>query len=143
MFLGQYQHNLEKKGRISIPKKFRVLLKTGAVLTKGLDGCLFLFPRKTWEKIVGKLTQAPLTQKDARSFSRHLTYGAFEVDFDKLGRILIPNALRDYAQIKKSVIITGALDRVEIWDETILKQYNAKIEKSTDLIAERLSQLGI
>ncbi len=143
MFLGQYKHNLEKKGRVSVPKKFRALLKEGAVLTRGLDGCLFLFPKKTWRAIVKKLTQAPLTQKDARAFSRHLTYGAFEVDFDKLGRILIPEALRKYAQIKKTVIIAGALDRVEVWDKTVFEKYNAQIEKSTDLIAERLSQLGI
>lgn len=143
MFFGQYQHRLENKGRVSIPKKFRALLKVGAVLTKGLDGCLFLFPKTTWAQIINKIVQTPITQKDARAFSRHLTYGAFEVEFDKLGRILIPGALRKYAQIRKGVVIAGALDRVEIWDRDVFEKYYRQIEKSTDLIAERLSPLGI
>lgn len=143
MFIGQYEHHLEEKGRLSIPKKFRTELAEGGVLTRGLDGCLFLFPKKRWEEFMSKLSQTPLTKADARGFSRLLTYGAVEVETDVQGRILLPEYLRSYASIKKDVILAGALERIEIWDKENFNLYQEKIEKESQMIAERLAELGI
>lgn len=143
MFIGQYEHNLEEKGRLSIPKKFRSEFDNGGVLTKGLDGCLFLFPKRKWEEFVQKLQQTPLTKSDARSFSRFLTFGAAEVNLDGQGRILLAEYLKEFAKIKKTVIVAGAIERVEIWDKESFSVYESKIEKEGDEIAERLNELGI
>lgn len=143
MFIGQYEHNLEQKGRLSIPKKFRVELADGGVLTRGLDGCLFLFPKKRWEEFMKKLASTPLTKADARGFGRLLTYGATEVDLDKQGRVLIPEYLRDFAALKNEIIVAGALERVEIWSKENFSVYQEKIEKDSENIAERLADLGI
>lgn len=143
MFIGQYEHNLEEKGRLSVPKKFRTDLADGGVLTRGLDGCLFLFPKRHWEEFVEKLQQTPLTKADARGFSRLLTYGANEVEIDAQGRILVPEYLRQFAGIKKEVILAGSLERIEIWDKENFTVYQEKIEKEGELIAERLADLGL
>src|SRR3989344_2957615 len=118
MFIGQYEHSLEAKGRLSIPKKFRSQLEGGAILSQGLDGCLFLYPKSAWEQLIAKLANLPLSQADARSFTRFLSYGATEVEIDGLGRILIPDFLRAHAGIKNTCVVTGSLERVEIWDST-------------------------
>jgi len=143
MFIGQYEHNLEEKGRLSIPKKFRGELGEGAVLTKGLDGCLFLFPKEKWNEFIGKLSQTPLTKADARGFSRLLTYGASEVDLDGQGRVLIPEYLRESAGIKNEAVVAGALNRIEIWSKENFVAYQGKIENESTDIAERLAELGI
>ena len=143
MFIGQYEHNLEEKGRLSVPKKFRNDLVDGGVLTRGLDNCLFLFPKKRWEEFMSKLSQTPLTKADARGFSRLLTYGAVEVELDAQGRILLPEFLRIFAGIKKEVILAGALERVEIWDRDNFAAYQEKIENESGALAERLAELGI
>lgn len=143
MFIGQYEHNLEEKGRLSIPKKFRDEITEGGILTRGLDGCLFLFPKGRWEEFINKLSQTPLTKSDARGFSRLLTYGATEVELDGQGRILVPEFLRNFAGIKKEVILAGALERIEIWDKENFSDYQQKIEKEGETIAERLAELGI
>lgn len=143
MFIGQYEHNLEEKGRLSVPKKFRSELAEGGVLTRGLDGCLFLFSKKRWNEFVEKLSQTPLTKADARGFSRLLTYGAVEVELDHQGRILIPEFLRSFGEFKKEIILAGALERVEIWDKSKFTIYQEKIEKESQMIAERLADLGI
>lgn len=143
MFIGQYEHNLEEKGRLSIPKKFRSDLVEGGVITRGLDGCLFLFPKRKWEEFVNKLAETPLTKADARGFSRLLTYGAVEIEVDGQGRMLIPEYLREFAQIKKEVVLAGAIGRIEIWDKSNFKSYQEKIENESQMIAERLAELGI
>jgi MraZ protein len=143
MFLGHYEHTLEAKGRLSIPKKFRKELAGGGVLTEGLDGCLFLFPRAKWEVLAKKLAAAPLTRKDARAFARLLTYGAFDVGLDRQGRVLIPERLRKTARIEKKVIVAGALGRIEIWSKKRFNQYLEKIESRSEEIAEKLTELGI
>lgn len=143
MFLGHYEHTLEAKGRLSIPKKFRTELAAGGVLTEGLDGCLFLFPKSKWDALAKKLAAAPLTRKDARSFARLLTFGAFDIELDHQGRILIPERLRQFAQIGKKVIVAGALDRIEIWDKKRFNRYLEKIESKSEEIAEKLTELGI
>ena len=138
MFIGQYEHSLEAKGRLSIPKKFRSQLGSGAVLAQGLDGCLFLFPAASWNQLIHKLSQLPLTRTDARSFTRALSYGAVEVNVDSLGRILLPDYLRAYAGIQSACIIAGAVDRIEIWDKLRFDTYSAKVNAHYEHIAEKL-----
>ncbi len=143
MLIGQYEHTLEEKGRLQIPKSFRESLQGGAIVTKGLDGCLFLYPREKWQSLIEKISTLPITKSDARAFSRLLTYGANEVQIDRVGRILIPAYLRDYALIKSEVIVAGNLDKIEIWDKTKFLQYQDKIEKNSDQIAEKLTDINI
>lgn len=143
MFIGQYHHHLEGKGRLSIPSEFRINLGKKAIITRGLDGCLFLFPQDKWQILAEKLRETPLTSLDARAFSRLLTYGGFSVEIDKQGRILIPEVLRKFSHLKDKVIVAGSLDRIEIWDKTTFETYQRKIEKTSDEIAERISKLEI
>ena len=143
MFIGLFKRNLEAKGRLAIPKKYRSQLGKGAVLTRGLDGCLFLFPKSRWAEIAKKLRQTPLTSLDARAFTRLLTYEAFEVEFDQQGRILIAEVLKKFATLKRQAVIAGSLDRIEIWSKEKFSLYQSKIEKTSDEIAERLTNLEI
>lgn len=143
MFIGQYDHRLEEKGRLSVPKKFRSQLESGAVISQGLDGCLFLYPKAVWEQLVDKMSQLPLTKSDARSFMRSLSYAASEVELDKIGRILLPDYLKRFAQITENVVLAGALDRIEIWDKTNFEKYTNEINSRSSEIAEKLSDAGI
>lgn len=138
MFIGQFEHHLEEKGRLSIPSKFRPELASGAVLSQGLDGCLFLYPKATWERLIDKLSQLPLTRSDARSFTRSLSFGACEVDIDRLGRILVPDYLRNFANLKNDCMIAGALDRIEIWDKAKFGSYTSAVNSKAEEIAEKL-----
>lgn len=143
MFIGQFNHHLEEKGRLSIPKKFRTQLSEGAVLSQGLDGCLFLYPKVTWQKLVDKLQNLPLTRGDARSFTRLLSYQATELDIDSLGRVLLPEYLKSYAKISSDCVIAGAIDRIEIWDKSAFEKYTAQINARSEELAEKLSSDGI
>lgn len=138
MFIGQFEHHLEEKGRLSIPKKFRSQLAEGATLSQGLDGCLFIYPREAWEKLISKLSQLPLTRSDARSFTRSLSFGATEVEIDRLGRMLIPDYLRKFASLTADCVIAGALDRIEIWDKKRFMEYTAQVNSHAEEIAEKL-----
>ena len=138
MFIGQYEHSLEAKGRLSVPSKFRSQLADGAVLSQGLDGCLFLYPQAVWDSLITKLSQLPLTKQTARSFTRSLSYGATEVEIDSLGRILVPDYLRWFAGLKTACIIAGAVDRVEIWDKSKFVSYTQTINSHREEIAEKL-----
>lgn len=150
IFIGEYKHSLDAKKRLAIPAKFRKELgeglptgKAGAILTRGLDNCLFVFPVQQWEKFAEKLGSMPLGQQDNRSFARLFLSGATEVDFDSLGRILIPDHLKNYAELKKETIIAGVFNRLEIWDSERWNHYKANLEKNSDKIAEKLGELGI
>lgn len=143
MFIGEFRHNLDNKGRLAIPAKFRKDLVSEAVVTKGLDDCLFLYPKKDWEVLAQKLTTLPISQANSRAFSRLMLSGAVEADLDVQGRILIPDYLRQYANLGKRVVITGLYNRVEIWDEKTWLDYKAKTEKNSSEIAEKLGELGI
>jgi MraZ protein len=143
MFIGQYEHSLEEKGRLLIPKDFREKLEEGSVLTKGLDGCLFLYSKEKWSELVTKLETLPLTKAEARAFSRLLTYGAVESELDRVGRILIPQYLREYANLTNSVVVAGNLYKIEIWDREAFFKYQSEIEKNSEAIAEKLTELGI
>jgi MraZ protein len=143
MLIGEYSHNMDLKGRVAIPAKFREKLGSLAIITRGLDNCLFVFSSKEWEILVQKLINLPLAQYNSRAFVRLMLAGARDVEFDNQGRILIPDYLRKYAHLQKNVIITGLYNRIEIWDENRWQEYKQKTESETEELAEKLSELGI
>jgi MraZ protein len=143
MFIGEYTHNLDSKGRVAIPAKFRQKLTSGAIVTRGLDHCLFVFTNKDWEILAQKLIALPLAQANSRAFVRLMLAGAVDVELDKQGRILIPDYLREYAGLKKQAVVAGLYNRIEIWDSESWKQYKTKTESASDEIAEKLGELGI
>ena len=129
MFIGEYNHNTDEKGRLAVPAKFRAKLQKGAVVTKGLDNCLFLYPKKEWEELAGKLSNLPISQKGARAFARMMLAGAFEVEIDKQGRVVLPQTLRDFAGIKKTTVVAGLYNRLEIWSKTSWETYRKRPKK--------------
>lgn len=143
MFIGEYSHTLDDKGRLSVPKKFRSDLEGGAVVTRGLDHCLFLYTRNEWEKLAEKLANLPFAQANTRAFARLMLAGAMDVEVDKQGRIVLPEYLRDYGNIQKDVVIAGLYNRLEIWNEQKWKDYTQKTENESNEIAEQMSQLGV
>ena len=143
MFIGEYTYSIDDKKRLAIPGKFRQTLGKKAIITRGLDNCLFLYPAREWEKLAKKLSQLPLAQADARGFARIMLAGAMEVNLDRLGRILIPDYLKKYASLQKKIVIAGLYNRIEIWDEKNWDLYKQKIEKEAGDIAERLKELGV
>jgi len=143
MFIGEYNHNLDEKGRLAVPVKFRKMLEKGAVVTKGLDSCLFLYTIEEWKILAEKLSRLPISQSNTRAFSRLMLAGAMDVQIDKQGRIVLPDYLRKYADLKKKVIINGLYNRLEIWDEGKWDAYKVKTEKESDAIAEKLGELGV
>ncbi|MDD4569029.1 MAG: division/cell wall cluster transcriptional repressor MraZ [Tepidanaerobacteraceae bacterium] len=142
MFMGQFQHSLDKKGRLIIPAKFREMLGQSFVLTKGLDACLFVYPKDEWAVLEQKLKTLPFTQKDARAFIRFFFAGAVETEMDKQGRILIPPQLREHARIDKDVVVIGVSNRAEIWSQEQWQSYSTEAAVSYEDIAEKLD-LGI
>lgn len=123
-----------------MPAKFRARLKDGAVVTKGLDDCLFLYPKEQWQKVADKLANLPIK---ARALARLMLAGAMEVEFDNQGRINLPEYLRKFAKLKKKTIVAGLFDRLEIWDETAWNRYKMGTEKASGEIAEALGELGV
>lgn len=142
MLIGEYTHSLDPKKRLSVPAKLRRELGDGAVLTRGLDGCLWLFPSRQWGALADKLAALPVAQAQSRSFARLLLSGAHEVEFDRLGRILIPEHLKTYAGLKRQVVVSGVHTRVELWDADSWAAYKARLEKESDAIAQKLGDLG-
>jgi len=142
MFIGEYQHAIDSKNRMIIPSKFREELGEKFVLTKGLDGCLYVYPMNEWKILEEKLKTLPLTNKDARAFVRFFFSGANEVDVDKQGRALVPQNLLEYAKIEKDIVSIGVLTRIEIWSKTTWEDYNDS-NVNFDEIAEKMSELGI
>jgi MraZ protein len=140
MFIGRHYHALEQKGRLSIPTGFRQSLKTPAVLTAGLEGCLFLFSHKDWEQVALEAASLPFTNRSARDWARYLAGNASEVDFDQLGRILIPDYLRTHAHLAKQTVVVGAFSRIEIWDQERYHTYFESISQDAAAIAEKVAQ---
>ena len=138
MFLGEFTYYIDQKGRIAIPPKFRKELEKGAYLTKGLDGCLFLFPRQEWQRLAGQLLKLPISEKNSRAFVRLMLAGASEVKIDKQGRIMIPDYLKKYANLKKKAVVCGLYNSVEIWDEKKWKEYRQSTEREAIDIAQEL-----
>lgn len=143
MFIGEYQHNLDEKGRLAIPAKFRTKLAKGAVVTKGLDNCLFLYTATEWQKLATKLAALPISKANTRAFARLMLAGAMDVQLDKQGRIVLPEYLRKYATLKKKSIIAGLYSRLEIWDESSWNKYKQSTEKQSGDIAEALEGLDV
>lgn len=138
MFIGQYSNKIDEKGRLAIPVKFRADLESGAVVTKGLDGCLFVYTKTEWAKLAERLTTLPLTGSNARAFSRHIFAGAMDADLDRQGRLVLPGYLRQFAVIGNNVVVAGLFDRLEIWDETTWQAYQQKTEADSAATAEEL-----
>lgn len=143
MFLGEYSHTIDEKGRLAIPTKFRPTLSAGAVVTRGIDRCLFLFTKGEWEKYAQKIVAMPPAQKNARDFARMMLGGAMDLELDRQGRVVVPDYLRTYAGTKKKVVIVGLGTRMEIWDAAVWEKYKAQTEKDSDKIAEQLGELGV
>ena len=143
MFIGEYTYTIDEKGRLPIPNKFKTQLVESCVVTRGLDGCLWVYPLTEWQKIAEQISGLPITQKNARSFSRLMLAGAIDLKIDKAGRINLPAYLKDYAKIKNKVVITGMYNRLEIWPEDAWGEFKKGMEENSDQIAEQLEELGL
>jgi MraZ protein len=141
--MGEYQHSIDEKGRLIVPAKFREGLGSDFVVTRGLDHCLFVYPRKEWETLEAKLKSLPLTSADARAFVRFFFSGATECDLDKQGRILIPGPLREYGTLARDCVVIGVSNRVEIWAKDAWESYSADAADSFAAIAEKLTDLNL
>ena len=143
MLLGEYRHNVDAKGRVSVPSKFRGYWGQSFVVTKGLDNCLYLYSKDEWKKFEDKLKNLPITSQEARSFVRFFFAGASECEVDKQGRINIPQNLREYARIQKDVVIVGVSTRAEIWNSENWDKYTSSDSLDVSKIASQMSSLGI
>ncbi len=143
MFIGQYTHTIDDKNRLSLPVKFRKEMGKRVIITPGLDGCLFVFTPTQWETISEKLGGSSMLQADTRSFNRYMLGGAVEADVDSIGRVLVPDFLKEKAQLKKEVVLIGVQNRVEIWNDALWMEYKAKVEKEANNLAEKLGQIGV
>lgn len=141
MFMGEYNHTIDSKGRLIVPSKFRDNLGDEFVVTKGLDGCLFVYSQEEWMNIEEKFKQVSLTTKDARKFSRFFFAGAATVEVDKQGRILLPSVLREFAGLEKDIVSVGVLSRIEIWSKE--KWLESNEYDDMDEIAEHMADLGL
>lgn len=141
MFMGEYSHTIDAKGRLIVPSRFREQLGNEFVVTKGLDGCLFVYPNDEWKNIEEKFRNIPLTTKDARKFSRFFFAGAASCEVDKQGRILLPQVLRTFAELEKDVVFVGVLNRVEIWNKDKWQDTNSYDDM--DEVAEHMAELGL
>lgn len=143
MFMGEHQHNIDMKGRLIVPAKFREGLGNKFVITRGLDQCLFVYPNDEWKLLEEKLKRLPLTKKDARAFTRFFFSGAVECQVDKQGRVNIPQPLITYSDLTKECIIIGVSNRIEVWAKEIWEDYFTESEQSFADIAENLLDFDI
>ena len=143
MFIGEYCHTVDTKKRLAVPSKFRKDLGKKAVLTRGLDNCLYLYPMKEWEKLAKKLAALPISRSDSRAFARLMLAGAMDVSLDGLGRVLVPDYLKKYAGLGKKVVLAGLYNRIEIWDEEKWEAYKKQTDEKVEDIAEKMNELGI
>lgn len=143
MLIGEYQNNIDAKGRLIMPAKFRQDLGYSFIVTRGLDGCLFGYPLENWAKVEEKLEQLPLSKKDARKFTRFFYSAATEVEVDKQGRINLPQTLIDFAKIDKSCRVIGVSDRIEIWSSEVWEAFAADMEEDFESLAEDMIDFGL
>lgn len=143
MLLGEYEHSIDTKGRIAMPAKLREGLGGKFIITKGLDGCLFVYAIDEWQRVEQKLASLPMSRKTARDFTRFLFGGACEGECDKQGRVLLPASLRRYAGLERDAVIVGVGSRAEIWDAAKWQQYNEESAEDVNELAEQLADLGI
>ncbi|OQA04729.1 MAG: cell division protein MraZ [bacterium ADurb.Bin400] len=142
MFIGEYTHSIDDKGRLALPVKFRSELEAGCVITRGLDGCLWIYSTVEWQNLAQKIAELPITQRDARSFSRLMLAGAMDSKLDKVGRINVPQYLKEYAGIEGKVVVAGMYNRLEIWPEDKWIAFKKEMEANSDKIAENLNEIG-
>jgi MraZ protein len=143
MFLGEFEHTIDQKGRLAIPVKFRAALVDGAVVTRGLDNCLTLYPKKEWDQLAERIAHLPMTEPNARSFARFMLAGAMDVEIDKQGRVILPAYLRKHAAISTQVVVAGLANRIEVWDKNKWIEYSEVSQSNSSDIASHLSSLGI
>ncbi len=143
MFIGEYSLSMDNKGRMAVPAKFRANLGAGAVLTRGLDNSLFLYPKQQWDEIAKKLSALPISQANSRAFARLMLAGAWDIEIDKQGRMMVPEYLRKFSHLTKKVVVAGLYDRLEIWDEEAWRDYKSNTERESSKIAEALGELGV
>ena len=138
MFIGEFHHNIDEKGRIAIPSKYREILGNNFVITRGIEHCIYVYPETTFNHIVTKLESLPFTKKDARAFMRFFMSGATAVELDKQGRVNVPSPLSSYANLSKKCVIVGTGDRLEIWDEEAFNEFMSSCNDEMSDIAENL-----
>lgn len=143
MFIGEYHHTIDQKGRIAVPVKFRASFAGGAVIARGIDNCLSVYTKDAWKVLADKIATLPISKANTRAFSRHMLTGAMEAELDKQGRIILPDYLRQYAALTKKVVVAGVSDRLELWDSATWEQYRMQTEKSSSDIAETLDELSV
>ena len=143
MLIGEYTHTIDDKKRLSLPAKFRQEVGKKVVITHGLDNCLFLYPLKSWMKVSEKLGQLSMGKAQTRGFNRFMLAGAIETEIDSIGRILLPDFLKEFAGLRERVVVAGVHDRIEIWDEARWRNYKKRIEKDADALAEKLGEVGV
>lgn len=143
MLIGEYKHNIDPKKRLAIPAKFRKELGDKVVITKGLDQCLFIYTITEWEKVAEKLSELPTGSADTRNFVRSLLSGATDVEVDALGRVLVPDYLKEFAGLKDKVVIAGLYKRLEVWDQQAWESHKTMTDKQMDAMAEKLGEIGV
>lgn len=143
MFIGEYHHAIDDKGRLAVPVKFREEIGRTVVVTRGLDNCLFVYTQTEWTQLAERLSKLPVAKANTRAFARLMLAGAMELEVDKQGRVILPDYLRKYAGLKKKVVIAGLLNRLEIWDALVWQKYQAGTERNAGDIAEALGELGV
>ncbi|MBP6946316.1 MAG: division/cell wall cluster transcriptional repressor MraZ [Candidatus Paceibacterota bacterium] len=143
MLIGEYQHTLDPKKRLSLPARFRKELGKTVIVTRGLDHCLFVFSVTSWKKLAEKFSQLSIGSSDTRGFNRFMLAGAVEADVDSAGRILIPDYLKDFATLKTDVVLAGVNDRIEVWDKKRWASYKEQIESQGDAMAAKLGEIGV
>jgi len=143
MFIGEYSYSIDSKKRLALPVKFRKELGNKVIITRGFENCLVVYSQIAWKSVMEELRKLPTGRAESRKFSRAVLGGAIEVSLDKLGRVLIPDYLKKYADLKKNVIVCGLSNKLEIWDNKKWETYRKKTEQDIDKVAENLPELGI
>lgn len=142
MFTGEYRHSIDGKGRLAVPARFRASLEAGAFVSRWIDGCLAIFPREAWDELAQRVASLPFSDAGARTFSRFVFSGAFEVELDSQGRALVPAGLREFAALEGEAVVVGARDHIELWNPDRWVTYSAEMQ-SPDVLARHLQGLGI
>jgi MraZ protein len=141
LFTGEYRHAIDAKGRVAVPARFRAELAPGAFVTRWIDNCLAIFPRPEWDRLASRVADLPFSDAGARVFSRFVFSGAFEFQLDAQGRLVLPPALREFADVRTDVVVVGARDHIELWDPDRWAAYSA--EMNSDTLSARIADLGI
>ena len=143
MFIGEHQHSIDDKGRLQVPVKWRSKLAEGAVITKGFDGSLKFYPLQEWQEIAEKLSKLPQSESSARAYVRQTLAGAVDVELDKLGRVMVPSYLRQYAHLEKQVTLAGLHSHIEVWDSAVWNRYQSGIDQDSEQFTQVLKEIGI